>query len=453
MTLFPADAGYRAAVEVFNLAAPVRPAAAVTARTVGQVRAAILDARRRGWHVRVHSTGHGSAAARPVDGGLLIRTRLTGGVSIDPLARVARVPAGTRWGEVAQAAAAYGLAAPHGSSPTVGVVGYLLRGGVSFYGRQVGLAGNRVRAVELVTADGEYRRVDADNDPELFHALRGGGGGFGVVTAVEVALHPVAAVVTGAAFWPAAHAPALLDAWRGWTRHAPDRATTTFRVMNLPAIEGVIPSALSAGTVVCVDGAVLAATADELPDAQRVADELLGPLRAVAPTIQDSWTTAGPIDVLATHLDPAEPVPLVGDHMLLDELDESGAAAFLASVGPDSGSPLINAELRQLGGALAVPDPDGGILDHLPARYAYVSGGMPFGLVTVDDIRGHCATVRRTLTPWNTGRTAPTFVETVDQPQLHLDADQVAVVDRVRRRVDPDDLFRLDVAPNASAVR
>ncbi|MCI4061235.1 FAD-dependent oxidoreductase [Micromonospora sp. R77] len=453
LTLFPADAGYQAAVEVFNLAAPVRPAAAVTARTVGQVRAAVLDARRRGWPVRVHSTGHGSAAARPVDGGLLIRTRIAGEVRIDPATGVARIPAGTRWGEVARAAAAHGLAAPHGSSPTVGAVGYLLRGGVSSYGRQVGLAANSVRAVELVTADGEFRRVDVDHDPELFRALRGGGGGFGVVTAVELALFPVAAVVTGAAFWSADHAAGLLAAWRRWTRDAPHRATTSLRVMNLPAIDGVIPPALSAGPVVCVDGAVLAGTDDDLPAARRAADDLLGPLRAVAPPIQDSWATGGPLAVLEAHLDPADPVPLVGDHLLLRELDEAGEAAFLTAVGPGSGSPLINAELRQLGGALAVPGPGGGVLDHLPARYAYVSGGMPFGPVTAADIRRHCASVRRALTPWDTGRTAPTFVETVDQPQGHLDAAGVAAVDRVRARVDPDGLFRHDVAPHTSALR
>ncbi|MFC7613511.1 FAD-binding protein [Actinokineospora soli] len=127
------------------------------------------------------------------------------------------------WKDVVAATAPHGLVPPHGSAGTVGVVGYLLRGGISFYGRKVGLAANSLRAVELVTADGELRRVDADNDPELFWAVRGGGGGFGVVTAVEVALFPAATVHTGAAFWPAEHGPALVAAWQDWCRQAPTR--------------------------------------------------------------------------------------------------------------------------------------------------------------------------------------------------------------------------------------
>jgi hypothetical protein len=446
----PGEPGFDSATAVFNLAAPVRPASAVTVRTVEQVSAAIRRAGRERTPVRVLCTGHAAATARPMDGALLVRTRLAGGVEIDPRRRVARVPAGTLWTDVIEAAARHGLGAPHGSSPLVGAVGYLLRGGVSFYGRRVGVAANSVVAIELVTADGEPRRVDASTDQELFWALRGGGGGLGIVTAVEVRLFPAVQVVTGAAYWPATHADRLLAAWLRWTEDAPREATSSLRVMNLPDLPE-IPPALRAGTTLCVDGVVLCETDDEVPAARGYAEDLLGPLRSVAEPVFDTWETTGPTAAAHTHMDPTEPFPIYGDHMLLDQLDDEGVAALLNVVGEGSGSPLTNVELRQLGGALAEPSPAGGAFDHLDAPLAYLGGGVPFGEVTAEALVGHCATVRAALKPWDTGWTNPTFVEHVDQPQRHLGADVVEAVDAVRARVDPAGMFAGDIAPNTTA--
>jgi FAD/FMN-containing dehydrogenase len=445
----PGEPAYDDATQVFNLAVTHTPAAAGTASTVDDVRSAIAYAQREGIGVRVHSTGHAAASGLPVDGSLLVRTKIAGAVEIDTARRIARVPAGTQWGAVIDAAAAHGLAAPHGSSPLVGVVGYLLRGGVSFYGRAKGLGVNCVRAIELVTADGEPCRVDEDNDPELFWALRGGGGGFGVVTALEIELFPATSVLTGATYWSAVHAEEILTRWLRWTRDAPPEATTSLRVMNLPQLPE-IPAELSAGPVICVDGAVLGAPGS-LAD-QGVADDLLAPLRAVGESLLDTWHAGSPPAVAQTHMDPTEPFPVYGDHMLLDDLGTDGAADFLRLVGVGSGSPLVNAELRQLGGALSVPAVDGGVLDHLDARFAYMGGGVPFGPVTPEAIHTHCAAVREVLTPWSTGRTAPTFVDHHTQPQAHLSPQQIAAVDEVRLRVDPAGLFRNDITTNATML-
>ncbi|MFG2905147.1 FAD-binding oxidoreductase [Kitasatospora sp. NPDC048286] len=445
----PGERAYAAATAVFNLAAPVRPAAAVTVRTVEQVQAALRHAHRAGRWVRVHTTGHASSSARPMDDALLIRTEPAGPVVVDPVARTARVPAGTRWGAVVEAAAEHGLAAPHGTSPTVGVVGYLLRGGISFYGRRAGLAVNSVRAIELVTPDGEFRRVSAIADPELFWALRGGGGGLGVVTAVELALFPAARVVTGAAFWPAAYGPELLSRWLRWTGDAPETVTTAFRVMNLPAVPE-IPPVLTGGPVICLAGVVLSPTEDGLATAERQAADLLGPLRAVCEPVLDTWCTTTPPAVVRTHMDPTDPVPVLGDHLLLSELGPDGAETFLKVLGEGSGSPLVNAELRQLGGALAVPDPNGGALSHLDGAFAFTAGGLAVDQVTTAAVRAHCAEVRSALTPWDTGRTAPTLVERLEQPQGHLSAAAVARLDRVRHRVDPAGWLRHDVPPGSS---
>ena len=133
------------------------------------------------------------------------------------MARVARVEAGVLWQEVVEAAAAHGLAALQGSSPDVGVVGYTLGGGLSFMGRKHGLASNHVRAIELVTADGVLVRADREHEPDLFWALRGGGGSFGVVTAIELELLPISEIYAGLLWFPLERADEVLHAWRELT--------------------------------------------------------------------------------------------------------------------------------------------------------------------------------------------------------------------------------------------
>ncbi|OLF12966.1 oxidoreductase [Actinophytocola xinjiangensis] len=444
------DPAYTSATRVFNLASPARPALAVTARTVEDVRAALRHARAEGLGVRVHSTGHSSGGDAPMTGALLVRTQLAGQVEVDPVARVARVPAGTTWETVLAAVAPYGLVPPHGSAGTVGVVGYLLRGGISYYGRKVGLAANSVRAVELVTAEGDTVRADAATEQDLFWALRGGGGGFGVVTAIEVALFPASTVVTGATFWSAEHAGRLLPVWLKWTQDAPPEASTSLRFLNFPPLPDV-PPVLSAGPVFAVDGVVVGTAGDDPTRAEQQAAELVEPLRAVAEPLLDEWQTTSPTSVLGIHMDPPDPVPYRGDHFLIDEPGEAGTAELLAVLGADSGSPMVVSGLRQLGGAIATPNPDGGVLNHLDARFVYSGTAVPEAGLTDAAISAYFARVRTALAPWDTGRTAPTFVESHEQPQGHLDPADVAAVDRVRARIDPTGLFAGDITPNASA--
>ncbi|MEY9886998.1 hypothetical protein ABIA31_000624 [Catenulispora sp. MAP5-51] len=447
---FAGDPAYDEATAVYNLAGPAHPAAAVTATSVADVQAAIGYAAARGQGVRVHTTGHSAAAATPMDGAVLIRPVLGGGVEIDAERRLAHIPAGTSWNEVVHAAAPHGLVAAHGTSGTVGAVGYLLHGGVSLYGRKFGLAANHVRAIELVTAEGRLRRVSLTQDPELFWALRGGGGGLGVVTAVELALFPVAELVTGAAFWSWAHAEAVVEAWYDWTLRAPEEVSTSLRVMNLPDLP-MIPPMLKGGPVVCMAGVALGAAH---------AEELLAPLRAIGEPVLDTWQDTGPETVPEVHMDPDEPGTFIGDHFLLSEPGRDGIAAFLRTTGPGSGtgtgsdSPLIVAELRQLGGRMAVPDPSGGALNHFAERFAYMGAGVPELRGTPAEIIGHCDTMRAALAPWDTGRTAPGFVKGLDRPRGHLSEADILAVEGVRARVDPDGLFRGDAMPEtcASAV-
>ena len=160
-------------------------------------------------------------------------------VTINPVARIARAEAGAVWHEVVDAADGHGLAALAGSAPDVGVVGYTIGGGISWLGRSYGLAANNVEAIEVVTAEGRLVRADACTEPDLFWALRGGGGSFGVVTAIELRLFPVTEVYAGQLWWPAEAASPVLQAWRDLTQSDPPEEFTSAALMRFPAIPDV----------------------------------------------------------------------------------------------------------------------------------------------------------------------------------------------------------------------
>jgi hypothetical protein len=442
----PGTPGYREATGVYNLFAPVQPDEAVIADSVSSVTAAITRARSRGLDVEVISTGHASSMADQMSGVLLVRTVPGGPVEVDLQARRARIPAGTRWGAVAEAAAAYGLGALHASSPDVGAVGYLLKGGLSFYDRRFGLAVNSLRAVELVAADGQLHRVDADHEPSLFWAIRGGGGGFGVVTAVEIELFNAAGIWTGADWWAVSEAGPLLEAWTAWTRTAPREVTTSFRILRLPPLPGV-PEPLTHGPVVCLDGAALATASAAVPDVSAQVDELLGRMRAVATPVLATWRAATTLDVPQTHMDPPDPLPAVGDHMVLGDLDQAGQRAFLSTADAASQSPLVFSELRQLGGALADEVADGGAVNRLDGAYCYYALAIPADEGQTAAMRRYLAQARTALAPWDTGSVVPTFVEDRGNPGRFMSEERAAFVDLVRRDIDPGGLFRRGVWP------
>ena len=193
----PGDDGYDAARQAFNLAVDQRPAAVAYPADEHEVAAIVRAAREHGLRVAPQATGHNAGPLGSLDRSILVKTSGIGGVEIDAVNRIARVGAGVLWEEVVDAAAPYGLIALHGSSPNVSVTGYSLGGGMGWLARSHGLQANSVTAIELVTADGELVRTDAQHDPELFWALRGGGGNFGIVTALEFRLYPLSEVYAG----------------------------------------------------------------------------------------------------------------------------------------------------------------------------------------------------------------------------------------------------------------
>jgi FAD/FMN-containing dehydrogenase len=429
----PEDPAWDSARQAWNLAVDQRPEAVAFAAGVDDVVAVVDFARTRGLQVAVQGTGHGAASLGPLDATILVKTTRLGAVVIDTPWRRAKVQAGALWGDVAVAAGQVGLAALHGSSPDVGVVGYTLGGGVGWLGRRYGLACNSVTAIQLVTADGRARRVDAERDPELFWALRGGGGAFGVVTAIEFELYPLAEVYAGMLAWPAELGSELLHAYREWSAALPGELTSIFRFLHLPPIPEV-PEPLRGRRVVTL-GAACTGGATE-------GAALLRPMRAIADPLMDTFAPTAAAELVHLHGDPEQPTPGISHHALLRELDAATADAFVAAAGPGSGSPLVSAELRHLGGALASAPEAAGALARMDGTYLMCGVGVPASPSDACVIDAHLDELVAAVQPASSGREYLNFAERRSPASAAFDAATLTRLAGVKRRVDPDGLFR-----------
>jgi FAD/FMN-containing dehydrogenase len=417
----------------WNVAVDQRPAAVAFPRTAQEAAEVVVAAAGAGLRVAPQSTGH--AAGPLAEGSLadvvIVRTSEMTGVTIDPERRTARAEGGVLWQQVVEAAAPLGLAALHGSSPDVAVAGYSLGGGIGWYARKLGLATNSVTAVEIVTADGSIRRVDARNDHDLFWAVRGGGGNFGLVTALEFTLYPIADAYAGMLVWDRAQADAVVREWARWSASAPDEVTTSLRVMSFPPMPE-LPEFIRGRQLVIIDGAVLA---DD-----PTAESLLEPLRTLAPEM-DTFARVPAASLSRLHMDPEGPTPAVSGSVLLDGLPEEAVAAFLAEVGPGSTSTLLAAELRQLGGALGRPHHGAGALPRLDAAYA----GFFVAIAATPEMAAQgLADARRleqALAPWSSGRSFLNFTESRKDTRSAFDQDSFVRLGNVRATVDPEGVF------------
>src|SRR3954447_15090031 len=221
----PEDSNWDEARLAWNLAVDQRPAAVAIPQTVEDIVEVVRYARSQGYRVAGQSTGHNAhPLADGLDQTVLIKTHEMRAVQIDATARVARAQAGALWMDVTYPAGDHGLAPLAGSSPDVGVAGYSLGGGISWLGRKYGLAANSVVAIELVDADGTIVRASPVENPDLFWAMRGGGGSFGIVTHIEMRLYPVSELYAGWLIFPMERAEEVLTAWREWVEAVPEAA-------------------------------------------------------------------------------------------------------------------------------------------------------------------------------------------------------------------------------------
>jgi FAD/FMN-containing dehydrogenase len=242
--LGPRDPGYESARAVHNGLIDREPALIVRCRTTCDVVAALDFALQEGLEVSIRGGGHNVAGRAVTDGGLMIDLAEMKGIVIDPGRATATAEGGVLWGELNQAAAEHGLAVTGGAVSGTGIAGYTLGGGLGWLMAKHGLAADNLLAVELVTAEGDVLRVDATSHPDLFWALRGGGGNFGVATRFTYRLHPVQTIVGGLIAHPIDAAPELLRFYRGAVAEASDDLTVFAGLVHAPDGSGAKLSAL-----------------------------------------------------------------------------------------------------------------------------------------------------------------------------------------------------------------
>jgi hypothetical protein len=428
--LQPGSEGYAAGSGAFNVLLSQRPTGVVTPGDAADCVAAVEYAKAEGLRIAAQCTGHSAEPLGDLAGSLLVRTGAMNSATVDAERRLARVGAGALWGDLVPQASELGLAACHGSSPTVGIVGYSLGGGVGWYGRKHGLQCNRVTAIELVDAAGAERRVDAENDPGLFWALRGGGGDFGLVTALEFELLPIPEVFAGALFFPLDRASEVLHAWHEWTATAPEEITSVGRLMSFPPLPE-LPEPLRGNSFAIVEAVALMSEVDAI--------EALAPLRDLGPA-QDTFALGPPASIAGLHMDPPAPAPYAGAGMLLGDLPGEAIDAFLGAVGPGSGSKLLSVEIRHDGGAMGRGGGDHGAMDSLPGSFLMFGVGIVPEPAALAPTKGWLADLEAAMAPWDAGRYL-NFSDESEDIDVAFPPESVERLRAAKATHDPENLF------------
>ena len=431
--LTDADEGFDAARQTFNLLNDQRPAAVVRVASADDVAETVRYAATRGLRVAPQGTGHNAGPMiDDLEDALLVRTDALQEVKIDVAARRARVGSGVRWSAVAPQASDAGLAALHGSSPDVGIAGYSLGGGIGWLARKHGLQANALTAVEIVTADGELRRIDHDNETDLFWAIRGGGGNYGVVTALEFDLFAVPELYAGALFFPFERASEVMHAWHELVSAGlPDEITTVARVYQFPPVP-FLPEFIRGKSFTAVQAAYLGNESDGA--------DLLRPLTELGPD-SSTFGMVAPAALGGLAMDPEGPVPAASASRILSGTSHATIDAFLDSAGPGSPSGLASVELRSMGGALARRPEGAGARAKVDGDYVMFAVGGVMSPELKAEVQGQADGVAGALAPWDAGSRYANFEERATDARLFYDEDTFRLLRALRSHWDPSGLF------------
>ncbi|HEX6556489.1 MAG TPA: FAD-binding oxidoreductase [Ktedonobacteraceae bacterium] len=440
----PDDDDYAAARTVWNAAIDRHPAMIIRCLNAADVQAAVTFAREYHLAVSVRSGGHSPAGFGTTDGGMVIDLSRMKAISIDPIQRTARLQPGLTWAEVAQAAHPYGLALTSGDTGSVGVGGLLLGGGMGWMVRKYGLTIDRLRAVELVTADGHFLRASAQENADLFWGLRGGGGNFGVATAFEVDLHPAGTVLGGTLLYDATHAgdtERMVRAYAHLAAAAPDELTTIGMLLCAPQVP-FIPQAYHGKPVfmisVCYTG--------DLALGERV----VAPLRTLGTPIAD-LVARMPYPAMFALTEEAAKRGRAHDGraLLLRTLDDEAlrtlvreALVFMA--------PGVFVQLRVLGGAMSRVAREATAFAHRDAQAMVVVGyGAPKTAQTAC-LQASMGQIWQAIRPYSAGAYVNFLMEEREQRvhEAYPPATYARLV-ALKRRYDPTNLFHLNqnIAP------
>lgn len=395
----PVDRDWDDARQPWLLNVQQRPLAVLDVAGVDDVRAAVAWALRHRVPVAAQPTGHGATGT--ADGALVLRTRRLGGVRIDVERRTAWVGAGVQAGELIAALDGTGLTYLGGSHPGTSVVGVTLTGGLGWFSRLHGIGADSVVAVELVDGTGFTRTVSATSDPQLFWALRGGGGDFGIVIGMELRLHPVTQLYGGRLMWPVERMREVLQAFRTVTSTAPRELSVWCQTTHFPPLPH-LPEQLRGRSFTIVAFAHVGPAAD--------AERLVAPLRAVPGPVLDTVGEV-PLGALRTITDePVDPMPAMESSTLLTDLDDELIDDLVASVGPGSGTPVTMLQLRHLGGALDDEREGRGCFGPVPEQYLVFAMAVAAVPELAEPIRAAFAGLDEVTARCSSGRAMPAFL-------------------------------------------
>jgi FAD/FMN-containing dehydrogenase len=426
--LFTGDEEFDHVRRPWNLAVEQPVLALVEAADAADVAALVAFAGSAGLAVATQAGGHG--ASGDVEGVILLRTGRLADLDVRVADRTARVGAGVAWGAVLSAAGPHGLIGLAGSSPVVSVVGYTLGGGLSWFSRRHGFAANSVRALDVVGADGSAARVTGDTDADLFWALRGGGGDFAVVTALEFDLHPAPHLYGGRMLWPADRARHVFDAFRAITADAPDELTLWVDLLQFPETP----------PFVAADATFLGPVAD--------ARTLLAPLERIDGLISDGRGPLPVADLGDITAEPTDPGPGVSRAELLRSLDDTIIDALLAA----PIEPLLSVHVRHLGGALARPFDSAA--SHVDEPYALYTFGVPDSPAPAPAIRSRQTDLVSKLGAHVTGRKPQTLLAPGDDVTRAFPSPTLDRLRHIKGQRDPRNVLRSNhpVVPTTEAA-
>jgi hypothetical protein len=437
--LVDGDDGYEQRCLGWNLLRAHRPVVVVVAAGADDVVAAVRFALDHGMGLGVQATGHGMAV--PVDGVLLDTSSMTD-LFVDASRRTASIGAGCTWAQVLAATQRHGLAPLLGSSPTVGAVGYTLGGGLGWLARKHGAACDSVRWFDVVTPDGEVRRTSLTDEPDLFRGLRGGGGAFGVVTAMEVDLVPVSTVYAGNLYYPPGLAADIADRYGEWAGEVPDELTSSLVCLNAPPAPAV-PEPIRGRSFVVVRGC----WCGDLVEGAALIDDW----RSQLPPAIDQWGEMPFTECARISADRLDPTPAVVAGEWLARCDAAVGASLADATFPSGGAPparsaplLTFSELRHVGGAVARSDGATTSLGHRDHPFflnavGVAADGDPTPIVDHQ---------RRLLRALGDAATGDAYLNYLDQDaRRRRTADAFDAADRPRlaalqRRFDPGVLLR-----------
>ena len=434
----PGDPQYNAARAIWNGAIDRNPGLVARCTSATDVRAAVRFARERDLLVAVRGGGHNVAGTAVCDGGLVIDLSPMKGLWVDRAERRARAQAGLLWGEFDRETQAFGLAAPGGVISHTGIAGLTLGGGFGWLMRRHGLAADNVLSADVVTADGNFLRVSAEEHADLFWGLRGGGGNFGVVTSFEYGLHPVGPIVlAGVLLHPAARAREVLRFYRDFIASVPDELTTIVVLRMAPPAPFLPPWVH--GQPVVVIGACYAGSVEQ-------GERAVAPLRQFGAPLVD---LIGPTPYVShqSFFDPTAPhglgyywkseyVPSLGD-ALIDTLAER---AWTVPT-PESYTIIFH-----LGGAVGRQDPEGSAFEDRRAGHAVNIDAVWTEPARESACIAWTRDVWESVRPFSTGRVYVNFLGDEGQDRVRA-AYGEAKYERLRalkREYDPTNFFRLN---------